>query len=246
MDETPVNVQSGTKPGSSYVHVATNGSLTHYHLGSRSLESAKAGGILGPFNGVAVTDSYAAYFSDQSGIDAHQLCVAHLIRELKLVDEDYRPSDASAHPQPWALQLATLLSGAVKERPDPETVCGEYRRVTGEGLMVGPPTKDSYRRERDMYNLASRLKLHEGSVLGFLAGGAREIGLPPTNNCSEQAVRPHKVRQRRSGCFRSRDAAEQYLVVQSFLRSAASTGVVGPLEAIGLALAGNPWLPSAL
>ena len=68
------------------------------------------------------------------------------------------------------------------------------------------------------------------------------IDLPPTNNCSEQAVKPHKVRQRRSGCFRSREAAEQYLVLQSYLRSAIAHGVE-PLEAIGLALAGKPWLP---
>ena len=93
-----------------------------------------------------------------------------------------------------------------------------------------------------MYNLYLRLEKHEMSVLRFLTEEARAIGLPSTNNRSEQAIKPHKVHQRRSGCFRSKEAAEQYLVVQAYLRSSVAHEPA-PLEAIKLALAGKPWLP---
>lgn len=234
-DETPVNV--GGKD--LYVHVATNSKLTHYHLGSRSLESAKAAGIVGTFTGTAVTDCYGAYFSAASGIATHQLCCAHLIRELCCVEESFRPEDPkTAHPQPWAGALAEVLQGAIGGKLTRDVAHSAYRgqlEVAFGGL--GPPAKDTYRRERDAWNLAVRLRDHEDSVLRFL-----ENDNPPTNNASEQAVKPHKVRQRRSGCFRSAEAAREYLVVQSYLRSAAAHGA-DPLDALTSALKGHPWLP---
>lgn len=234
-DETPVNV--GGKD--LYVHVASNGNLTHYHLGSRSLDSAKAGGIVGTFTGTALTDCYGAYFSEAAGIDTHQLCCARLLRGLRCADESFRPEDPrAAHPQPWAGGLVSVLQDAVAGKLTGDQAHAAYRcqlEVAFSGL--GPPGKNTYQRERDAWNLAVRLRDYEDSVLRFLGKDN-----PPTNNASGQAVKPHKVRQRRSGCFRSAEDAREYLVVQSYLRSAVACGIE-PLDALTSALAGNPWLP---
>jgi transposase len=196
------------------------------------------------FGGTAVTDCAPAYFADDANIGSHQLCCAHLVRELKWADEVYRPSVKDIpHPQPWAAELVSVLQLAMAGKVDYDTTLGEYTTLVEVGLAgLAPPTKDTYRRERDTWNLLVRLRDHQDEVLGFMTEDARALGLPPTNNSAEQAVKPHKVRQRRSGCFRSVVGAREYLVVQSYLRSAVLGGV-DPLEAITRALAGDPWLP---
>jgi hypothetical protein len=202
------------------------------------------------FGGTAVTDCAPAYFSDDAGIGSHQLCCAHLVRELKWADEVYRPSvsmdgnvNGVPHPQPWAAELVGVLQKAMAGKADYDTTLVSYTALVEVGLAgLSPPTKDTYRRERDTWNLLVRLRDHQDEVLGFMTQEARSVGQPPTNNSAEQAVKPHKVRQRRSGCFRSIAGAREYLVVQSYLRSAVLSGV-DPLEAITRALAGDPWLP---
>jgi transposase len=202
------------------------------------------------FGGTVVSDCYVNYFADDANIESHQLCCAHLVRELKWADEVYRPSvsmdrnvNGVPHPQPWAAELVTVLQSAMAGKADYDTTVANYARLVEVGLAtLSAPTKDSYRRERDTWNLLVRLRDHQDEVLGFMTQEARSVDLPPTNNSAEQAVKPHKVRQRRSGCFRSIDGAREYLVVQSYLRSAVLSGV-DPLEAITRALAGDPWLP---
>jgi transposase len=239
VDETPINV---TGMGSAYAHVATNGRLVQYHLGTRSLESSKSGGIIGAYTGTVVSDCYGSYFSDDAGIDTHQLCCAHLVRELKWVDEVYRPEAADgAHPQPWAAQLVEVLGRAMGGAATLGVTRREYRRLVGIGLASVDATATPYSRERDTRNLLTRLQTYEDEVLGFMTRSGKAIGTPPTNNAAEQSVKPVKVRQRRSGCFRSREGAEQFLTIQSYLRSANAHGV-GPLEAITRALGQDPWL----
>jgi transposase len=241
-DETPVNV-NGSDTGQ--VHVATNGKLTHYHLGNKSLDAAKGGGLLGCYKGVAVTDSAPMYFSSDAGIAAHQLCCLHLIRELKCITEVFEPGCDKAgiplatHPHPWAHKLTNILKAAIAEELTPDETKELYQHWVDYGLRgLSPPTKKTSDPLRDSWNLLTRLRGHIDAVLLF-----QSENCPPTNNASEQAVKPHKVRQRRSGCFRSEEAAREYLVVQSYLRSAVLSGV-DPLVAIRAALANRPWSPA--
>ena len=67
--------------------------------------------------------------------------------------------------------------------------------------------------------------------------------MPPTNNGSEQALRTWKVKQRRSGTFRSADAARQWLLIGSYLDTARKHGHT-PEQALDAALGGRPFVPA--
>ena len=119
------------------------------------------------------------------------------------MDEAFKPEgDDAAHPQPWAAALVSVLGDAIAGELSFDEARTAYRQQLEVAFCgLGPPTKDTYQRERDAWNLAVHLRDHEASVLRFLT-----TAVPPTDNCSEQAVKPHTVRQRRSGCFRSAEA----------------------------------------
>ena len=59
-----------------------------------------------------------------------------------------------------------------------------------------------------------------------------------TNNRAERDLRMAKVKQKISGCFRSRDYAHAYCRISSYLQSMANKGY-NPLVAIQIALAGE-------
>ena len=59
-----------------------------------------------------------------------------------------------------------------------------------------------------------------------------------TNNRAERDLRMSKVKQKVSGCFRTRKYAEAYCRISSYLQSMANQGY-NPLVAIQIALAGR-------
>jgi transposase len=69
-----------------------------------------------------------------------------------------------------------------------------------------------------------------------------------TNNRAERDLRMSKVKQKVSGCFRTRRYAEAYCRISSYLQTMANRGY-GPLVAIQMALSGEiysqggGWLP---
>ena len=62
--------------------------------------------------------------------------------------------------------------------------------------------------------------------------------LPFTNNRAERDLRMSKVKQKVSGCFRTRKYADAYCRISSYLQSMANQGY-NPLVAIQIALAGR-------
>ena len=62
--------------------------------------------------------------------------------------------------------------------------------------------------------------------------------VPFTNNRAERDLRMSKVKQKVSGCFRTRRYAEAYCRISSYLQSMADQGC-NPLVAIQTALAGD-------
>jgi transposase len=62
--------------------------------------------------------------------------------------------------------------------------------------------------------------------------------VPFTNNRAERDLRMSKVKQKVSGCFRTRQYAEAYCRISSYLQTMANRGY-NPLVAIQLALSGQ-------
>lgn len=237
-DETPVRVE-GFK--NAHAHVAVTDRLTRFHLAGRSKADIVAGGVLAEHPGVLVCDGLSAYRG--IGVASVQACVAHLLRELRFVAETFTPHNPDMeHPHPQFTQMATILSAAVTaDDPDPpEAVAVQLRGLcttAGEDLEAAPRSKPV----TDASALCRRLVryLDDGSLLRFLTVD----GVPATNNFSERAVRPLKVRQRRSGTRRSVPHTRAGLRIAGYLDTARKNGLT-PEKALRSALQGHPYLPN--
>jgi transposase len=115
-----------------------------------------------------------------------------------------------------------------------------YRTILTQGakqLPPLPPRKQGSRgriAKSDAPNLWERFKHYEHAVLLF----AKLPHVPFTNNRAERDLRMSKVKQKISGCFRTREYAEPYCRISSYLQTMANRGY-NPLVAIQMALCGQ-------
>lgn len=224
-----------------WLHVACTEHLTLLGLAPRSRAGANALGVLPGFTGTLVHDSLALY----SGYTAcaHQLCGAHLVRELTAVEQD--------HPEEhWHRQVRSAL--AVLAREAGRVRCGQAEQIPtgvlleqwelfGHGIAVGLSAHPRVegKKQSPARNLLERLRDRAGQVLGF---ADRPDLVPFTNNLAERALRPVKTQVKISGCHQSREGARAWLGVRSYIDSARKHGV-GAFEALRRAFTGQLWMP---
>jgi len=188
-DETPI--RSGPGPRSAkkkYLQVACTNLLTCYFLGERTLTSSGAFVYSDLHGTVVVHDRYVNY--DHFDGITHQLCTAHLLRDIEDAAQTY--PDAK-WPAQVAEQLRALIHQANLARdrglaPVPgDAIAGqlklfrngvnvglsEIRRIPGGKKVKQPPA----------LLLLECLKNREADVLRFLTGTA----IPPTSNQADYA-----------------------------------------------------------
>ena len=236
VDETSMRVDRKNH----WVHVYAAGDITlkrlHPKRGGEAIEDIN---IIPPYEGYIIHDCWASYLTYNPC--GHGLCGAHLLRELAYAVESngYR----------WAADLKRLLQNAcaqVAERKEKCLTDAEYQRLrkryrtilTQGGKELPPvPPKPNGKRGRtaksDAHNLWERLKTHEQAVLLF----TRSPHVPFTNNRAERDLRMTKVKQKVAGCFRTRQYAEAYCRISSYLQTMARRGY-NPFLAIQMALSG--------
>lgn len=110
-DETPLRVggrkpKPGKKKAEKYLLVACTELFTHYLLGDRDLATFKAFVLKDVAGSVIVHHRYQNYDSADLGELTHQLCCAHLCRDLDSAGEVY----PDAH---WPTQIADALRGLI-------------------------------------------------------------------------------------------------------------------------------------
>ncbi|PYC77122.1 hypothetical protein C7C46_19975 [Streptomyces tateyamensis] len=236
-DETTTRIGAKRR----WLHVACTEHLTLLALAPRSREGANSLGVLPGFRGTLVHDSLSLY----SGYpDAeHQLCGAHLVRELTAAEQD--------HPkQKWHQQIRWTLSGlnkqAVRVRAGqiaeiaPDSLLfylDHYHRGVAAGLALHPRAPG--RKQSPSRNLLERLRDHAHDVLRF---ADHPNFTPMTNNSAERALRPVKTQVKISGCHQSEAGAAAWLAVRSYLDSARKHGL-NAFDAIRRAFTGNLWMP---
>jgi transposase/uncharacterized coiled-coil protein SlyX len=230
-----------------WVHVASTATLTHYAIHEkRGHEASEEIGVLPSFRGVAVHDGLSSYRQYEQC--AHALCNAHHLRELRFVEEE--------HKQEWAGQTKALLSEieeAVREeaasggtRLEPERVQEferRYQRLLEAGLKANPPPERTGKKGRPKQtkgkNLVDRLDKHREAVLRFM----HDFRVPFDNNQAERDLRMVKVRQKISGCFRTRRGAQMFCRIRGYISTVRKQGenVLGALEHV---FTGEPFVPS--
>lgn len=237
VDETSLRVDRENH----WIHVTSGGEITVKRLHSkRGKEAIDDINIIPRYGGVAVHDCWQSYFSYGNYDDA--LCGSHLLRELVFI------IDSNGYA--WAVNMKRLLQetcAIVAKRKSKRLTEEEYRNLQkryrniltrGEKELPPIPPKQNGKRGRiaksDAHNLWERLKNHETAVLLF----AKLSHVPFTNNRAERDLRMSKVKQKVSGCFRTRQSAQAYCRISSYLTTMANRGY-NPLVAIQMAFSGQ-------
>ena len=200
-----------------WLHVASTEGHTHLFLhekrGGEALKSDAS--ILKGFTGTAVHDCWSPYFAFDEARPV--LCGAHLLRELASLAENSSR---------WAGEMRELLL-KLYQMPHPievaEPVRQHYPSILARGDGEEPPPQRGQRGKPKRSvgrNLLDRLKKHEEGVLAF----ALEPGVPFTNNQAERDLRPAKVKQKVSGCFRTKAGAQVYARLQAVISTCRKQG----------------------
>ena len=241
-DETPIRSGPGPKTHKKYLHVACTSLLTYYFLGDRGLSSFKNFVYSDLHGTVIVHDRYQNY--DKFDGVAHQLCAAHILRDLEDAAQAY--PDA-IWPGQIARELRALIHRANLARARgldtvPQDAIAEHLRLFRHGVLAGLAdvrrVPGASEKQPPGRLLLECLKHREADVLRFLS----DTAVPPTNNQAERDARPAKTQQKISGRLRSEQATRHRYAIRGYASTAAKHGFEA-FTAIRDALAGNPWIP---
>ncbi len=114
-----------------------------------------------------------------------------------------------------------------------------YRVILARGAKELPPIPPRQEGKRgrvaksDAHNLWERFERHEATVLLF----AKRPDVAFTNKRAERDLRMSQVKQKVSGCFRTRRYADAYCRISSYLQTMTYRGY-NPMVAIQMALSG--------
>lgn len=151
-------------------------------------------------NTVLTTDRHSAYFSMK--VKGHQICIAHQLRNLNWLNELDKD-------QNWSARLQELLRKAVHWRnTNPETVADTTTWMESLDSLLNENLDKFKKPFRQIRNSLRKLKDH---VFHFL----KDPRVPSHNNASEGGIRILKVKQKRSGGFRSHTGAEDFMAIHS-------------------------------
>jgi hypothetical protein len=245
-DETPLRVgpktpRPGRKKAEQYLLVACTELYTHY-LGDRSLATFKAS-VVNDLTGVVVHDRYQNYDSAELGTLVHQLCCAHLLRDLAGAAEAY--PDAV-----WPTQIADALRDLIHHANQAraqgrdaidasarDEQIGWFRH----GVRVGLADTTSHADrpgQRKTRLLLEVLRDREADVLRF----AHDLQVPPTSNQAERDLRPSRIQQNTSGRLTSQQRTKDRYTIRGYLSTAAKHGQ-NLITVLRDAILGRPWLP---
>ncbi len=183
---------------------------TYYTLVFR--DSSRAGKVLENQFGAdvlknitAVTDRHPAYFA--LNFKDHQICLAHILRELQYLTE-LDPN------QDWSKKVEELLKEAIHKRNEnPSTKMDAYPWLKKLDdllkLSLGHLKKDFDR-------LRNGLIKRKNYIFNFLENPA----IPSNNNGSERGIRKLKIKQKISGTFRSDNGADAFMILHSITGTA--------------------------
>jgi transposase len=241
-DETGVRISGRTH----WLHSASTPHLTCYAAHSQRGQPAMAAmEVLPHFAGRAVHDAWSSYYQFDC---THALCNAHLLRELRFIQDHLHQPWAKALSQ-WLCRLKTAVTQA-QEQGLTQLASRRWRRLQQryqelleQGWQANPAPPRSGRRGRTKQgparNLLTRLDQRRHEVLAF----ATDFRVPFDNNLAERDLRMTKVQQKISGCFRSISGAKYFCRIRGYISTLRKQGQ-DVLLALRSVFTGNPLYPA--
>jgi len=174
-------------------------------------------------NAFYVSDSLSAQLKTTA--KGHQLCLAHLQRELNFFIDKYQNN--------WAKRMMDLLGTSIKLKkrmqPQDYVQCDDRDLILEEfTLLISECIPEDIKK---LHTLQKRLRKHRYSIFNFLIYPQ----VPFDNNGSERAIRNVKVKLKVSGGFRSERGAEIFSIIRSVVDTIIKKGG-DPLIDIAFAL----------
>jgi hypothetical protein len=214
-DETGANVGSQLQ----WIWGFQTDQLTYlYHDASRNKKAIDKHFPDGLPDSTLVTDRWTPYFN--CPVKEHQLCLAHLLRELTYLSELDKNQD-------WSSRLKKLFQEAIHKRKVMiwEDIPREelFKRLDE---LLNYPLYDLH---QDFGRLQRSLLKHRDNIFRFLANPA----IPYDNNASERAIRVVKIKQKVSGGFRSEKGVDIYTQLLSIADTSKKNGK-SRFQALGL------------
>lgn len=156
---------------------------------------------------VLVSDAWASQLSTHCL--RHQMCLAHLLREINFLIELYPQND-------WIKKLKTLLKSSIDLKhsmlkEEDYRHCqqrDEIEKRLEELLKIPPHPNDG-----KVVPLYKRLVKHRNAIFTFL----HYFQVPPDNNQTERSIRNVKVKQKVSGQFKSGKGAQTFVIIRSVI-----------------------------
>jgi len=180
------------------------------HRGSKAI---KDNFPLGFPQATLVSDAWAAQLATPA--KAHQLCLAHLLRDLNYFIDTFK-SD-------WASQVKKVLKEAIELKSS--LTENDYEGIIKQrddlrerfDQLLEENNRPSIKKIRAFYK---RLAKNRGNIFNFLYNHH----IPPDNNASERAIRNSKVKQKISGQFKTMQGAEIFVTIRSIIDTGIKRG----------------------
>lgn len=249
MDETPLRVgpktpRPGRKKADRYLLIACTTLYTHFLLGDRDLDTFKKSVLADVAAGTTVVhDRYTVYDHETFNKIVHQLCCAHLMRDLAAAGETY--PDAV-----WPGQIADALRALIhatnfaredgRDQVDSDERAKQIHLLR-QGVLVGLSATTSHGNrpgENKARLLLEAFRDRQGDILRFVD----DLTVPPTSNDAERGLRPSKIQQKISGRLTSIARTEDRFRILGYVTTAAKHGL-DRFTVLLDAFLGHIWLP---
>lgn len=174
------------------------------YSGNRGTATINSNFANGFANAVLVHDCWKSHF--ETNAQTHQLCIAHLLRELIFLEEHFKTQ--------WPIMFKQLLYDALELKKQLSVTDYFYpinqRTELIQRLLVllqTPVDEDM----KELNSFHKRMNKYKDYIFPFLYYN----DVPPDNNGSERAIRNIKVKQKISGQFKTQRGAEIYAIIRS-------------------------------
>jgi len=153
---------------------------------------------------VLLHDCWASHF--KTICKTHQICIAHLLRELVFFEEKYESN--------WATNFKRMLYKALEIKK--ELALGDYQNpIKSRDAILKELEfllKESVpKNQKELFAFHKRMTKYKDYIFTFL----HYYDVPPDNNGSERAIRNVKVKQKISGHFKTEKGAQIFAIIRS-------------------------------